>query len=346
MTNAAHNAAVWHTLRGRKKPYMLALQGGGTFGAFQAGVLCKLLADPNFPLPTVISGTSAGALNAVILTDALLQGGTEAEQRTRAIKALTNLWQDRIPKMALEYINKYLPDLWMFTTRMAMSTEALLDMMQRALDMWLDTMSAAGVPISVPLITESDNTLMMLVDGVDFERIRKNKRIKLYIGTCEAKAPHTGRVFTTKEVSSRVVAASGALPDMFHPIDIDGTAYMEGGYVYNPPLMEPIGDGVKTILLIRLNSDNFGKPHRKSDQAFYDLAEVFNRPLKRDQKAIAALNKGLKKPAITVFDIGGVGRSGFTPPQKRKVSHSLIRELFACGMKAGEKALTDVPDTL
>lgn len=342
----SHHKAVWQSLRTRKGPYMLALQGGGTFGAFQAGVLCKLLADPSFPLPTVISGTSAGALNAVILADALLAGGTEAEQRQRAIDALTTLWQDRIPKMALEYINKYFPDLWMFTTRMALPTETLLDLMQKALDLWLDTMQAYGVPVHVPLISEADNTLRMLVDKVDFERIRKNKRFKLYIAACEAAAPHKGRVFTTKEITDKVVAASGALPDMFAPLVIDGVPYIEGGYAHNPPLMAPINDGVDTVVLIRLNSDNFNPPRYRAEQAYYDQAEVFNKPLKRDMAAIAALNDGRNKPRVTAFDIGGLGRSGFTPPQKRRVSHALIRQLFATGERAGDAALKGTPDSL
>jgi NTE family protein len=339
-----HHAAVWQQLRTRGAPYLLALQGGGTFGAFQAGVLCKLLADPTFPLPTAISGTSAGALNAVILADALLAGGTEAEQRQRAIRALTTLWQERIPKMALEYLNKYFPDLWLFRTPLTLPSATMLDLMQQALDMWLDTMNAYGMPVRIPLISEADNTLRMLVDGVNFERLRRNTRIKLYIAACEAAAPHKGRVFTTTEITDKVVAASGALPDMFAPIVIDGVAYMEGGYAHNPPLMDPIADGADTVILIRLNSDRFTPPRFKSEQIYYDQAEMFNKPLKRDQAAIKALNKGRKTPAVTAFDIGGLGRSGFTPPQKRRVSHTLIRQLFSAGEQAGLSALSHAPD--
>ena len=48
----------------------LALQGGGAHGAFTWGVLDRLLAEPRLRIEG-ISGTSAGAMNAAVLADAL-----------------------------------------------------------------------------------------------------------------------------------------------------------------------------------------------------------------------------------------------------------------------------------
>ena len=54
----------------------LALQGGGSFGAFTWGVLDRLLErDIAFD---AISGASAGAVNAVVLASGLLEGREEA----------------------------------------------------------------------------------------------------------------------------------------------------------------------------------------------------------------------------------------------------------------------------
>jgi len=57
----------------------LALQGGGSFGAFTWGVLERLL-DDGVPLD-VVSGTSAGALNAVLLASGLAEGAREHFQQ-------------------------------------------------------------------------------------------------------------------------------------------------------------------------------------------------------------------------------------------------------------------------
>ncbi|MBX9821206.1 MAG: patatin-like phospholipase family protein, partial [Afipia birgiae] len=46
----------------------LALQGGGSHGAFTWGVLDRLLKEPWLRIDG-ISGTSAGAMNAVVLAD-------------------------------------------------------------------------------------------------------------------------------------------------------------------------------------------------------------------------------------------------------------------------------------
>src|ERR1700690_1504224 len=59
----------------------LALQGGGAHGAFTWGVLEHLLADGRLQFEG-ISGTSAGAVNGVMLADGLIRGGpAEAQKR-------------------------------------------------------------------------------------------------------------------------------------------------------------------------------------------------------------------------------------------------------------------------
>jgi NTE family protein len=57
-----------------KRRIALALQGGGSHGAFTWGVLDRLLAEPSLEI-VGISGTSAGAMNAGLLADGLRRGG-------------------------------------------------------------------------------------------------------------------------------------------------------------------------------------------------------------------------------------------------------------------------------
>ena len=65
----------------------LALQGGGAHGAFTWGVLDELLNDERIEIEG-ISGTSAGAINAVMVADGLARGGPE-----EARKRLADFWR-------------------------------------------------------------------------------------------------------------------------------------------------------------------------------------------------------------------------------------------------------------
>lgn len=70
----------------RKKTMSLALQGGGSHGAFTWGVLDRLLEDERIEIEG-ISGASAGAVNAVVLASGLTSGG-----RDGARQSLMELW--------------------------------------------------------------------------------------------------------------------------------------------------------------------------------------------------------------------------------------------------------------
>jgi len=71
----------------RRKRINLALQGGGAHGAFTWGVIDQLLADDRLSIDG-ISGTSAGAVNAVVLADGLARGGPP-----EARKRLADFWR-------------------------------------------------------------------------------------------------------------------------------------------------------------------------------------------------------------------------------------------------------------
>ncbi len=74
--------------QGAVKPISLALQGGGAHGAFTWGVVDRLLEEEGFSIAG-ISGTSAGAMNAVVMASGLARGGPN-----EARAALANFWRD------------------------------------------------------------------------------------------------------------------------------------------------------------------------------------------------------------------------------------------------------------
>jgi NTE family protein len=68
-------------------PIDLALQGGGSHGAFTWGVLDRLLEEERLKI-VAISGTSAGAMNAAVLADGFAEGGAAG-----ARAALRTYWR-------------------------------------------------------------------------------------------------------------------------------------------------------------------------------------------------------------------------------------------------------------
>src|ERR1700739_1097326 len=77
-----------------RKRVNLALQGGGAHGAFTWGVLDRLMRDGRIFIDG-ISGTSAGAMNAVVFTDGFIKGG-----RQGAIDSLHTFWK-RVSESAM-----------------------------------------------------------------------------------------------------------------------------------------------------------------------------------------------------------------------------------------------------
>ena len=83
--------AVKKTARPRKsadEPVLidLALQGGGSHGAFTWGVLDRAIQEPRLRLEG-ISGTSAGAMNAAVMASGFASGGVDG-----ARQALEDFW--------------------------------------------------------------------------------------------------------------------------------------------------------------------------------------------------------------------------------------------------------------
>ncbi len=89
------------------KSIKLALQGGGSHGAFTWGVLDQLLDDERLHIAAV-SGTSAGAMNAVALVDGMVRGGP-AEAR----KSLEQFWSATSAAAQSSPIRRSLFDVFM-----------------------------------------------------------------------------------------------------------------------------------------------------------------------------------------------------------------------------------------
>jgi len=208
----------------------LALQGGGAHGAFTWGVLDALLADGRLTIDG-ISGTSAGAVNAVMVADGLAHGGPDT-----ARERLTAFW-----KAAAE--SSVLPDLQR-------------DVVERLFPFvptraWLDVMAQFWSPQQInPL---NINPLKDLIERfVDFDAIRACKH-PLFIAATNVLTGEA-RVFTREEISAEAVMASACLPLLFRAVEIDGVPYWDGGYTGNPPLIPFLRHThTEDVLLVQIN---------------------------------------------------------------------------------------------
>jgi len=203
-------ATRWLGLRSSRPRLNLALQGGGAHGAFTWGVLDRLLEDPSLQFEG-LSGSSAGAMNAVVLADGWLKGGREG-----ARAGLAAFWTE---------VGKQMP--WTMVTQ-GEGDAISLSPASKWLANWAGYFSPTQLnPFDLNPLRDLLNRL------VDFEQLRARSPFKLFVGTTQANSGRL-RVFREHELSVDVLLASACLPKIHRSIEIDGEPYWDGGYCANP----------------------------------------------------------------------------------------------------------------
>jgi NTE family protein len=196
------NAAAWPPKR-----LSLALQGGGSFGAFTWGVLDRLLDEGEVEFDA-ISGASAGAVNAVVLAAGLVDG------RAQAKAGLARFWK-RMSKPA-----SFLP----MTPLASATIGAGFKFFARSLS------PNQFNPFDLNPLREA------LAEEIDFERLRAQSPVKLLIAATRVRDGEL-RIFRETELTVEMVLASACLPMLHRTVEVEGEPYWDGGYVANPPLI-------------------------------------------------------------------------------------------------------------
>ena len=202
----------------------LALQGGGTQGAFTWGVLDRLLEDERLQI-TAISGTSAGAMNAVVLASGWASGG-----RKGAREALRRFWSRVSEGLHLgSWVDAWLG--WGVPGAASAGAGGALAPMQMAWDMasLLLTPAHADAAAQNPLYA-------ILRDTVDFDAVRKGRDLNLFITATHVRSGRP-RIWRRDELRIESVLASACLPSLFPAVEVDGESYWDGGYMGNPSLL-------------------------------------------------------------------------------------------------------------
>jgi NTE family protein len=252
----------------------LALQGGGSHGAFTWGVLDRLLEEPWLEIDG-ISGTSAGAMNAAVLVDGYRKGGAEA-----ARAALEQFWR-RVSEAARFSPFRRGP-LDVLLGRWTLDSSPFyvaIDLMSRVLSPY-DLNPSGRNPLSA-----------ILEDLIDFEGLARAP-IRLFITATNVRTGR-GRVFRNNDVTPDVLLASACLPTMFQAIRIDGEPYWDGGYSGNPTITPLIREcKSRDTIVVQTNPvERAGAPRSAAD-ILNRLNEIsFNAVLLKELRMMALLRQ-------------------------------------------------------
>lgn len=304
----------------------LALQGGGSHGAFTWGVLDALLEDEGFE-PGWISGASAGAVNAVALASGYATAG-----RAGARACLAQVW-DAVEKAGV-------PDLMRLNP-------FLIGL--RAVPM----ANLAGVVSPYDFNPLGFDPLRKVLEAaIDFEAVRKATGFELLVAATDV---GTGRprLFRRAELAIECVLASACLPNLHHAVEIEGRAYWDGGFSANPPVValaeqSPHGD----TLIVQLNAlQRAGAPRSAVDIGAQVNVITFNQPIVAEAALIVAAQEArlswfgsrgrLSRLSAHRFHLIDAGRytSGLGADSKAKPDKALLSYLFTSGRTEGQRWL-------
>jgi NTE family protein len=257
----------------------LALQGGGTHGAFGWGVIDRLLEDERIDFEG-ITASSAGAVNATILADGLARGG-----RAKAREALSTFWKALSEETSrgvfkTSGIDKVNPTRGLEHSPGYVLMEAL-------------TYFASPYQLN-PL---NINPLRILLERlVDFERVRRQDAVKLFLSATNVRTAKV-KVFRGEELTVDHVLASTCLPLMMHAVEVDGEHYWDGGYAGNPAIFPLVYDCVTPdILLIHTTPAERQDLPCTSPAIMNRMQEIsFNTALIREMRTVAFLNRRIEQ---------------------------------------------------
>jgi NTE family protein len=219
-----------------EKSVNLALQGGGAHGAFTWGVLDRLFEDDRIWIEA-LSGTSAGAMNAVVAAQGMHDDGAEGARR-----ALAEFWRAVSDAARTSPIRRGVAAKARGDWSLKMSPSYL----------FFDLLSRMVSPYQFNPFDL--NPLRALVaERVDFAKVRGCVDMGVYLAATNVETGRV-RVFEREEISLDAVMASACIPSLYRAVEIDGTPYWDGGFMGNPPLFPFFkGSPSNDILIVQIN---------------------------------------------------------------------------------------------
>lgn len=233
------------------QPSALVLAGASALGAYQAGVISYLTEDLAAALDgpvrfDVLSGTSAGAINAAALAS---HADDPAAGASRLVAEWTGLRLEQVLRpSAIELLSMF-SDL----------TGGRLRALRRA----LVARGARGGLLDVrPLerlcteATASDRIAAHLDAGllrgiaVSATRVRTGRAVVFHQCACEQQPGGVGTTLIATRLAPVHTMASAAIPLLFPAVPIDGELYCDGGLRQMVPLSPAVHLGARRLLVV------------------------------------------------------------------------------------------------
>ncbi|PVZ14358.1 patatin-like phospholipase family protein [Actinomycetospora cinnamomea] len=220
----------------------LAFQGGGSHTAFTAGVVARWVERGAFDADEIVavSGTSGGAINALLAWTALREG------RPSAIPdRLAAFWDDNAASTPLERLGNA-----------ALVGAGFVQSLGLA-----PPLNPYLVP---PPFDGRAEFRRLLRRHVDFDALDVDvdaRHPRLVLGAVEVR---TGafRAFDSRRdrITADTVLASAAIPTLFRAVHIDGGTYWDGLFSQNPPVAPLLDDDPDELWVVQIN------PLRRDDE--------------------------------------------------------------------------------
>jgi NTE family protein len=330
---------VEHHKKDDRKDVNLALQGGGSHGAFAWGVLDRILEDERIAIEGIV-GASAGAMNAAVTAYGLTLGGNEGARRS-----LRKFWEAVAQKGAWSVMQPS----WIDKLRSPGSLDNspgwfIMDTLSRVLSPY--QMNPANYHPLREILSEQ----------IDFETLRQSDKVKLFV--CASNViTNRLRVFEHSEISVDAVLASACLPSLFQAVEINGEYYWDGGYMGNPPIFPIIYNCTSTDVILVLSNPIQIKQVPQTAQAILDRINrlSFNSSLMREMRAINFVNRlvdsgfddggRLKKMLIHCIDAEDE-MNNLSVSSKLNLGWEFLTWLFELGRERGDAFLREHFDKL
>jgi NTE family protein len=323
----------------------LALQGGGSHGAFTWGVLDALLDDGRIGLEG-LSGTSAGAVNAVALASGWVRAQAHGrDPREGAREKLAGIWYRIGALGSLGTLQQQ------FTRMLWGGLPPELSPGQLIGNAWRGMLSPYQAnPLDINPLRK------MLEEEIDFQAIAAQRQLKVFVSATHV---NTGKavVFTGAQLDARAVLASACLPMLFQAVEIDGEHYWDGGYSVNPALSPLIKEcATADLVLVQINPlARQDTPRTAAEIADRASELTFNASLLTQMRAIDFVNRLLADGAVSharckivrVHRVdGGAALEAFPTSSRTSADGALINQLFDAGVAAGKEWIAQHRDAI
>ena len=359
----------------------LVLSGGGARGAFQVGVYERLLRDPRFAGgPVVMSGTSAGAINAALIA---------AGKSPRQMMQFWNEIADNPPVVASPlFFQSALRALVRLTleesVRWVRSSAPLRSFLQRARNhlpprpgsfsaLWVEYLLTARFElvsrlldgIKEPFLADTKQLRARLVDTFGGERVPSNGH-RLAINAVDAHTGHVVRYVTHETPLTRppdyiivdaitvdMVLASASIPLLFPPVEINGRLLWDGGLLVNTPLAPVVALGAEEIITVLVTEPpdpergpftRFGRAVERTVDSFLENAYNIDRKLLLERNRLARLQDSHRYRDVTLYEALRPARDGsFNAGSYLYFERQVLADMHAAGRRAASAWLAAGP---